>query len=110
LPPCVDETKQGTGDMQNHSSLGRTQREVFVIEEDTDLDLASIPTTDEEGQRSDSVEGSITPPPLGRVPEPARMNGVEQKSIGLYMLWQGELVLWLHGLRCRFFAPEQIRR
>jgi hypothetical protein len=33
--------------MQNHSSLGRTQREVFVIEEDTDLDLASIPTTDE---------------------------------------------------------------
>lgn len=58
--------------MQNHSSLNRTQREVFVIEEDTDLDLASIPTTDEEVQRSESVEGSITPPPLGRVPEPAR--------------------------------------
>eukprot|EP01018_Ginkgo_biloba_P036335 Gb_26688 [translate_table: standard] len=56
--------------MQSHPSLDRIRRDESVTEEDTDL--GSIGTTDEEAQHSDSVEGSITPPPLGRVPEPAR--------------------------------------
>ncbi|GLJ48245.1 hypothetical protein SUGI_1018590 [Cryptomeria japonica] len=51
--------------MQSHPSLDRS-----VTEEDAELGFNS--STEEEGQHSDSIEGSITPPPLARVPEPTR--------------------------------------
>uniref|UniRef100_A0A0C9QTX0 Choline transporter-like protein n=1 Tax=Wollemia nobilis TaxID=56998 RepID=A0A0C9QTX0_9CONI len=56
--------------MQNHPSLNLAHHEGSVTEEEADFAFNS--STDEEGQRSESAEGSITPPPIARVPEPAR--------------------------------------